>query len=76
MSDTALANTSEAPYSVGSDFGKLEARRQRSVGCALNKPGAAATAANPAVPRNLRRDIVSPVVVAELETSSRHLTNA
>jgi hypothetical protein len=31
---TFLANTSQTPNNVSSDFGKLEAQRQRNVACA------------------------------------------
>ena len=39
MSLTFLANTSQTPNSVSSDFGKLEARRQRMLGLGVHDGG-------------------------------------
>ena len=50
ISLTFLANTSAAPKMVSSDFGKLDARRQRMLACACTMAGAAPAASTPARP--------------------------
>src|SRR5688572_23030861 len=50
MSLTFLAKISAAPKIVSSDFGKLDARRQRMLACACTMAGAAPAASTPAKP--------------------------
>ena len=47
---TFLANTSAAPQIVSSDFGKLDASRQRTLAWACTSAGATPAASTPAMP--------------------------